>query len=142
MRSFFSMCSALVAMKVWMRRIAAPERLGGTRDVAVVGARQRAHRVESLMCVGNRLDRLEVAVRRGREAGLDHVHAQALELPRDAQLLVLVIEAPGDCSPSRKVVSKMMSLSAMVAPGKTNGPGGIALPRAVRPTVAAENEQT
>ena len=28
----------------------------------------------------------------------------------------LVIEAPGDCSPSRKVVSKMISLSAMVAP--------------------------
>ena len=26
----------------------------------------------------------------------------------------LVIEAPGDCSPSRKVVSKMISLSAMV----------------------------
>ena len=25
----------------------------------------------------------------------------------------LVMEAPGDCSPSRKVVSKMMSLSAM-----------------------------
>jgi hypothetical protein len=26
----------------------------------------------------------------------------------------LVIEAPGDCSPSRKVVSKMISLSDMV----------------------------
>ena len=26
----------------------------------------------------------------------------------------LVMEAPGDCSPSRKVVSKMISLSAMV----------------------------
>jgi hypothetical protein len=27
----------------------------------------------------------------------------------------LVIEAPGDCSPSRKVVSKMISLSMLMA---------------------------
>jgi hypothetical protein len=38
-------------------------------------------------------------------------------LARDAQLLVRVIEAPGDCSPSRKVVSKMMSLSVMACLG-------------------------
>ncbi len=29
-----------------------------------------------------------------------------------------VMEAPGDCSPSRKVVSKMMSLSVMVGSGR------------------------
>jgi hypothetical protein len=34
------------------------------------------------------LHALEVAVAAGGEAGLDHVHLQALELARDAQLLV------------------------------------------------------
>jgi hypothetical protein len=115
MRSFFSMCSALVAMKVWMRaRVGALQRLGRARDVAVVGARQRAHG-GVLDVVGDGLHGLEVAVARaGREAGLDDVHLQPLELARDAQLLVAVIDAPGDCSPSRKVVSKMISLSVMV----------------------------
>ena len=77
-------------------------------------ARASEQTVESLIARGDRLHRLEVAVARGREAGLDHVDLQPLELARDAQLLVLVIEAPGDCSPSRKVVSKMISLSVMV----------------------------
>ena len=36
---------------------------------------------------GNGAHRLEVAVRRDREAGLDDVHAQAIELLRQAQLL-------------------------------------------------------
>jgi hypothetical protein len=56
-------------------------------DVAVVRAAQAAHgRV--LDNVGDRAHRLEVAVRRGREAGLDHVDAHALQGTRDAQLLV------------------------------------------------------
>ena len=68
MRSFFSMCSGEVAMKVWMRaRCRALERLGRTRDVAVVGARQRADgRV--LDRVGDGLHGLEVAVGAGRRS--------------------------------------------------------------------------
>jgi hypothetical protein len=33
------------------------------------------------------LHRVEIAVAGGREAGFDHVHAHALELARDAELL-------------------------------------------------------
>ena len=41
MRSFFSMCSALVAMKVWMRQaFALLQRVDAALDVAVVGAAQ------------------------------------------------------------------------------------------------------
>src|SRR5215470_9405037 len=36
----------------------------------------------------NRLHRFEVAVRSDREAGLDHVHTESIELVRHAQLLV------------------------------------------------------
>ena len=76
-------------MKVWMRlRAAGCERLGGARDVAVVGARQRADG-RFLDRRGDRADGLEVAGRGGGEAGLDHVHPQALELAGDAHLLVL-----------------------------------------------------
>ena len=68
MRSFFSMCSALVAMKVWMRQAFAPFSASMPRcDVAVVGAAQARHgRV--LDRVGDRAHRLEVAVRRRRES--------------------------------------------------------------------------
>ncbi len=38
---------------------------------------------------GDRLDRVEVAVRAGREAGFDHVDLHPLELLRDADLLFL-----------------------------------------------------
>ena len=59
-------------------------------------------------------DRLEVARRGDREAGLDHVDAEPLELARDAQLLGRVMLQPGDCSPSRSVVSKIVTRSLIV----------------------------
>ena len=44
MRSFFSMCRALVAMKVWTRQaLRALQRLDAARDVAVVGAAEASH---------------------------------------------------------------------------------------------------
>jgi hypothetical protein len=70
------------------RRGTTLQRLGGTRDVAVVGASQRAHGAV-LDRVGDRLHAFEVAVRRGGKTGLDHVHLQSLELAGDPQLLVL-----------------------------------------------------
>src|SRR3954468_3225149 len=42
----------------------------------------------------NRLDGLEVARRRDREAGLDHVNAKPRELVRDLDLLLLVERDP------------------------------------------------
>jgi hypothetical protein len=63
------------------------QRLGGAADVAVVGARQRAHRAV-LDGLRDGAHRLEIAIAAGGEAGLDDVDLQPLELPRDAQLLV------------------------------------------------------
>ena len=105
----------LVAMKVWMRDARrALQRLGGARDVAVVGARQRADG-GVLDRVGDRLDGLEVAVattRRSRPRSRRPAAARAGA--RCAASRPCVIEAPGDCSPSRKVVSKMISLSVLM----------------------------
>ena len=62
------------------------DRSPGGVDVGLVGAGQAAdHR--ALDAAGDRLDRLEVAGRGDREAGLDHVDAQAGELLGDLDLL-------------------------------------------------------
>ncbi len=63
------------------------ERVGCTRNVAVIGARQRTDR-RILDRLGDRLHRLEVAIARCREACLDDIHTQPFQLPRDTQLLV------------------------------------------------------
>ncbi len=68
--------------------------IAGAADIAVVGARQAADDAVPDR-VGDRLDRLEVAVAGGREAGLDHIHAQALQLPGDAHLFVARHGRPG-----------------------------------------------
>jgi len=82
------MCRSLVARKMDAGRLAALEGVGGAADVAIVGARDRAHR-RALDRLGDRLHGLEVAVRRRREAGLDDVDLEPLELARDAELFVL-----------------------------------------------------
>jgi hypothetical protein len=90
-----------VEMKVWMRgrceSLIAPSGV----DVGLVGAGEAAdHR--ALDAARDRLDRLEVAGRGDREAGLDHVDAQPRELLGDLDLLAVFSEMPGDCSPSRR----------------------------------------
>ena len=69
------------------RPFAALQRIGGAADVAIVGACQRTDG-GVLDGVGNGLDALEIAVGAGGKAGLDHVHAQAFQLARNADLLV------------------------------------------------------
>jgi hypothetical protein len=44
----------------------------------------------------------------GREAGFDHVHAEFGQRMREQELLRGVMLQPGDCSPSRRVVSKIL----------------------------------
>ena len=59
-------------------------------------------------------DRLGVGLRGDGEAGFDDVHAERLELPGQPDLLLDVASrSPGACSPSRRVVSKMTSRSAI-----------------------------
>ena len=114
MRSFFSMWIGEVAMKVWMRPgIRVLQGLAGTADVVVVGARQAADGAV-LDDAGDRLHRLEVAVAGGREAGLDHVHAQRSSCRAMRIFSSRVMDAPGLCSPSRSVVSNMIKRSFML----------------------------
>ena len=49
MRSFFSMCSGLVAMKVWMRARAAPFSASAAREMSRSLARASEHTVTSRM---------------------------------------------------------------------------------------------
>jgi hypothetical protein len=53
---------------------------------------------------------IKVALRRDREAGLEHVHAEQASIwkSRHADLFRVVMLQPGDCSPSRSVVSKIV----------------------------------
>jgi hypothetical protein len=111
MRSFIFMCSSLVARKVWMRQLR-------WRHAALRPCRWRGRpaTVESLITLATALTASKSPL---EDAGsrLDPVDLHALQLARDAQLLVLGHRAPGDCSPSRMVVSKMINLSAIAALG-------------------------
>jgi hypothetical protein len=64
------------------------QRFGGTRDIAVVGTRERADG-RFTYCSGNRPDGFEVALRGSGKAGLDDVDLEALELARNADLFIL-----------------------------------------------------
>src|SRR4249920_133684 len=61
--------------------------IASTADIRVVRACKSADDAV-LDGAGDGLYGLEVTVARGREAGLDHVDSQPLELPRNAHLLV------------------------------------------------------
>ena len=99
------MCSALVAMKVWIRALWRPwQRLGGARCHPSF-ARASEQMVESGSCVNDGLYRLEIPVGDLAPAGLDHVHRSALSC-RAMRSFRPGHRGPGDCSPSRKVVSK------------------------------------
>ena len=55
------------------------------------------------------LDGFEVADGGDQEAGLDDVDVEVLECARRPQLLLEIHGSPRLCSPSRNVVSKMMT---------------------------------
>ena len=63
------------------------DRLDGPLRVAVAAAREGRDRDPALRLLGDPPDRLEVAGRGGREAGLDDVDLEAGQLARDLQLL-------------------------------------------------------
>ena len=114
MRSFFSMCKGEVAINVWMRARSAPLRASAAREISRSLARESEHTVESLMVFAiswtASKSPLELAA---KPASITST------LSRSSCLAIRsfssrVMEAPGDCSPSRKVVSKMINLSAMV----------------------------
>ena len=113
MRSFFSMCSGDVAMKVWMRARCAPLSASAAREMSRSLARDSEQMMESLMalamaCTASKSP-LELAA---KPASITSTFRRS-SWRAMRSFSSLVIDAPGDCSPSRKVVSKMISLSAM-----------------------------
>ena len=117
--SWWSMWMSDVEMNVWMRGRSASRTASHARSMSAAWARARPAMTGPCDLAGDRLHRLEVAGRGDREAGLDHVDAQARELMGDLELLGRCsARCPGDCSPSRSVVSKMMTRSV----------GGMSLP--------------
>ena len=86
--SFFSMCSALVARKMWMRERPAPASASAAASRSSLhGARERG---DGRPADGSRdcADAFEIAGGCAREPGLDDVHAEPLELQGDLRLLV------------------------------------------------------
>ena len=73
--------------QVEVRPLRDADRLDGALGVAVLAPRERRDRDPALGLLGDPADRLEVAGRGGREAGLDHVHLEPRELARDLELL-------------------------------------------------------
>ena len=60
------------------------------------------------------LDRAKIAFGRDREAGLDDVDAELFESVSHLSFSWMVMLQPGDCSPSRKVVSKKITRSDVI----------------------------
>ena len=114
MRSFFSMCSALVAMKVWMRARAAPLSASAARAMSRSLARASEHTVASLMASAIALTAAKSPLDDAAKPASMTSTCSRSSCRAMRSFSSRVMEAPGDCSPSRKVVSKMMSLSVMV----------------------------
>ena len=114
MRSFISMCNALVAMNVCTRDDAAPLSASAAREMSRSLARASEHTVLSLMAAA-------MALTASKSPLLDAAKPASMTSTRSRSswramrsFSSRVIDAPGDCSPSRKVVSKMTILSGML----------------------------
>ena len=82
------MWSALVPSTMWMRDRAAPASASAAASMSSRCARTSEATIGASHGGGDGAHALEVARRRAREPGLDHVHAEPLELLGDLRLLV------------------------------------------------------
>ena len=116
-RSLCFMCSGLVAMKVWMRGRAAGRTASPARSMSARAERDRPQTMESRT-------RLAISLTASKspfeEIGKP---ASITSTPISSSTSAMRIfssrfmAAPGDCSPSRKVVSKIRTRSASAGPG-------------------------
>ena len=104
------MCTGLVEMKVWMRPRSAWRNASPARSMSLAPARDKPAHHAVLHPAGNFGHRFKVAVRCNRETGLDHIDAMASRISATWIFSSRFMEAPGDCSPSRNVVSKIRTL--------------------------------
>ena len=107
--SLYCMCRGLVAMKVWMRPRSACLTAAPARSISPRVARARPAMVEFLIVLAIS----ETASKSPSEAM--GKPASMTSTPMSSSTLAMrsfssrFMDAPGDCSPSRKVVSKMMT---------------------------------
>ena len=86
--SLRSMWRALVARTTWMRDLPAPASASAAASMSSRTARAKAATAGRSTAARHRAHALEVAGRGAREAGLDDVDSEPLELLRDRRLLV------------------------------------------------------
>jgi len=94
MRSFFSICSAEVAMNVWMRNDRQASGIGGALDVCVVGAGEEQI-VLSLINPAMALNGVEIAVGTRCEACFDHIDLHPFDAFAIRIFSSFVIDAAG-----------------------------------------------
>ena len=109
------MCSGLVAMKVWMRFLAAGSSASAARSMSARPARASEQTTLSLTLFAISL----TARKSPSEAIAKPASITSTPICSSSSAIfsfsATVIEAPGDCSPSRSVVSKMMMRSLPAA---------------------------
>ena len=91
-------------------RLACASACGGAFHVERAAARQRRH-LRPRELAADRVHGFEIAFGGDREAGLQNVHASSTSLRAMRSFSGTVMLQPGDCSPSRRVVSKMYTRS-------------------------------
>ncbi|MNQ72623.1 hypothetical protein D3C85_873320 [compost metagenome] len=119
MRSFICMCRGDVAIKVWMRLRSAGASASAARAMSRSLARDSEQMVDSRTAPAiARIDSKSPCEAAAKPASITSTFMRSSCLAMRS-FSSRVMEAPGDCSPSRKVVSKMMSrlLVVMAAPG-------------------------
>ncbi len=129
---------SLVAMKVWIRGSAAPARASPAPSMSASRARARPQiwepRISSAMALTEAKSPLEAA---GKPASITSTRIRS-SARAICSFSSAFMDAPGLCSPSRRVVSKIRTRSAMVALRSSNGryracgwhspPGGLDTP--------------
>ncbi len=128
MRSFFSMCSGEVAMKVWMRGATAGRSASPARSMSASPVRASAHTRESFTISATPLTAAKSpGLDAGKPASITSTFRRSSALAMRS-LSSRLMAAPGLCSPSRMVVSKMISLSLLTSGLRTGygqpPPGG------------------
>jgi hypothetical protein len=105
--SLYFMCSGLVEMKVWMRGLAAPFSASQARSMSLRAARASPATVAFL----TRFETSRTASKSPLEAIGNPASMMSTPISSNSDATWIFssrfIEQPGDCSPSRRVVSKM-----------------------------------